>query len=341
MKMTEKVVKVEAPAKVNFTLELLGLMEDGYHRVKTLMQTVSLSDTLTFKISPAREPSIELSVEGKPASDFPLSQDNLICKAVRLFLSSNLDPEKAALNPLKISVHVEKRIPIGAGTAGGSGNAAAALLALNEYFDRPFTRESLAEMGKKLGADVPFSLLGGTMVGLGRGDELQSIGAEENFQPLYLVLAKSRNLSVPTVWAYKTYDECPEVFGLSERTKDRGITDDATAYAAEKLAAGELTDAIKVFGNDFEQAIFPHYKELKAIKQRFMQEGALTSHMTGSGPTVYAVCRTQEEAEKLKRDYEEGVLRETTISCAAKSDPVDLFVCMTTPHGARILDNES
>lgn len=340
-------IKVIAPAKINLTFELKGLFEDGYHRVSSLMQSISLADLLTFDIERNDSPAIELkAAKGKFTSEFPISPDNLIAKAIRLYLSSMEKPE-----PLKVKVEIEKNIPIGAGMAGGSGNAAAALLALNTYFEEraeqgnapkaaPFSQDELLSMGSKLGVDVPFSFLGGTARAEGRGEILQALNlaCDNQALPLHMVLAKPRHLHIATPWAFKKYDQFEDKFSLSEKLKDRGITDDATGFACQNLLAGDQEKAITAFGNDFEQAVFPDYRELKGIKQRFMNLGARVCHMTGSGPTIYAIARDNEHAVQLKEAFEESVLKETTISCAAKSDPVDLFVVQTLEHGVKILD---
>ena len=340
-------IKVIAPAKINLTFELKGLFEDGYHRVSSLMQSISLADLLTFDIERNDSPAIELkAAKGKFTSEFPISPDNLIAKAIRLYLSSMEKPE-----PLKVKVEIEKNIPIGAGMAGGSGNAAAALLALNAYFEEradqgnalkaaPFSQDELLSMGSKLGVDVPFSFLGGTARAEGRGEILHALNlaCDNQALPLHMVLAKPRHLHIATPWAFKKYDQFEDKFSLSEKLKDRGITDDATGFACQNLLASDQEKAITAFGNDFEQAIFPDYRELKGIKQRFMNLGARVCHMTGSGPTIYAIARDSEHAVQLKEAFEESVLKETTISCAAKSDPVDLFVVQTLEHGVKILD---
>ncbi|MDQ5965128.1 MAG: 4-diphosphocytidyl-2-C-methyl-D-erythritol kinase [Cyanobacteriota bacterium erpe_2018_sw_39hr_WHONDRS-SW48-000098_B_bin.30] len=323
---------------------MTGLMPDGYHQVKTLMQTISLADTLSFDIQPAREPSITITAESDNlggTEDFPLGADNLIAKAIRLYLSA---ASEYVRSPLKISVHTKKQIPIGAGMAGGSGNGAAALLAMNNYFldvanRGVLSQDELIDIGKKLGADVPFSLTGGTAVGTGRGDELTAVETALAAAPLHFLLAKPRHLHVSTPWAYKTYDELGYKFGLSERLHDRGIADDATKHVADNLKdSSSYPEAYKAFGNDFEQALFPHYKELKELKTKFMELGALACHMTGSGPTIYAVCDSAESAETLKQDYKEMVLKERDMVCATKFDPVDLFVVHSITHGAKVID---
>jgi 4-diphosphocytidyl-2-C-methyl-D-erythritol kinase len=320
-------IKIEAPAKVNLTFELRGLLPDNYHEVKTLLQTVSLCDWLTFNINRAREPEVNIAVSTK-AADFPLGADNLIARAIRLYLS-----HVGLLPPLKVDVFVEKRIPIGAGLAGGSSNAAAALLAINSFNQNKVPEDELSVLAAKLGADVPFSLKGGTSIGTVRGDVLDLVPQAKE---LHLVLAKHQHLSIATPWVYKSYDELQSPFGLSERLRDRGIADDATDFAAEKLQEDPLA-ALKAFGNDFEQVVFPHYQELKELKQTLLEAGARACHMTGSGPTMFAVAEDAKAASAIAAKYKELTACKDMV-CATKFDPVDLFVCSSVPYGARIIE---
>ena len=367
--MTERAsITVNSPAKINLTFEVLGLLPDGYHEVRTLMQTVSLYDELTFEISAAREPSLSINLatasgasSGEGDGEFPLGDTNLIAKAIRLFLSSIERPRA-----LKVDVAVVKNIPIGAGLAGGSGNGAAALVALNQYFGGPLDQTGMAELAAKLGADVPFCLKGGRLLGLGRGDILDSTppqvavdmreeapsvvqiettaSAEEIAAPIetmYFVLAKTRNLSLATPWVYQSFDEKlvqQEILSLAEKLNDRGIAALPCDYALSNLASGNLKEALRAFGNDFEQVVFPHYQQLKDIKQRFLACGALACHMTGSGPTIYAVAESAAHAAELMQKYKESEAgAASNIMCAAKFDQIDLYEVRSIDHGAQVI----
>lgn len=342
----ESIIEVVAPAKLNFTFEIVGLLDDGYHEVRTLMSTIDLSDKLRFSIRPSREPAVNLTLrQGSKTnpSDFPLGGENLIAKAVRLYLSAVDTPRS-----LDINVEIKKNIPIGAGMAGGSANAAAALLAMNQYFKGEVAQEKLFELAARLGADVPFCLSGGLRAGSGRGDVL---GKEIDIKPLNLVIAKPRHLAIATPWVYQTYDQMQshdqtQFFSLAEKLRDRQIggADEVPGdYVARKLPGvtssdnSELADALKGFGNDFEQVVFPHYQELKEIKQTFLKLGAMACHMTGSGPTIFAVCESRDAAEKLKHDFYQEFCQANEIACATKYDPIDLWVTQTIDHGAQVL----
>lgn len=348
-------ITVNSPAKINLTFEVLGLLADGYHEVRTLMQAVSLFDELTFDIALAREPSLNISLHktssAKSKSDseqgeFPLGEGNLIARALRLFLSSIDRPRS-----LKVDVTVLKNVPIGAGLAGGSGNAAAALVALNQYFGGPLDQAQLTVLAAKLGADVPFCVRGGRQLGLGRGDQLQSALENENHignreQPgetLHFVLAKTRHLSLATPWVYKSWDqkaEEGEVMSLSEKVKDRGIDSLPCDYAIANLDSGNLKEALRAFGNDFEQVVFPHYKQLKEIKQRFLAAGALSCHMTGSGPTIFAVAESAEHAQELVIQFRQREAQDTSLVCATKFDQIDLYPVHSLQNGAHVVQVE-
>lgn len=338
-------LEVLAPAKLNFTFELLGLSAagDGYHEVRTLMSTIALADKLHFKIETAAETSVNL-LPSRELPSFPLGEDNLIVKAVRILQEAlgNGQPN------LKIAVSIDKQIPIGAGMAGGSANAAATLVAVNEYLGNPLSEVDLRKLGSRLGADVPFCLGGGLRTGTGRGDQLSEdlndqLLADEtgSISQLHLVIAKPTHLSISTPWAYKSWDEATDLLSLSEKLQDRGINEgDPSGYIVNQLRRGDLRAALKAFGNDFEQVIFPHYQQLKDIKQTFLKQGALTCHMTGSGPTIYAVAASAEDAEALKKRFKEEYCKSEGVVCATKYDPIELWTTSTIGGGARVCRKE-
>lgn len=300
--------------------------------MRTLMSTIALADQLSFAFSPSREPSVNLSLAKDGfKGEFPLGGDNLIARAARLYLSSIDNPRS-----LQIDVTIEKDIPIGAGMAGGSANAAATLLAMNQYFNGQLSSTKMLELAGKLGADVPFCLVGGLRVGTGRGDVLTD--ALPMAESVHLVIAKPRHLSISTPWVYQAYDQASEIFHLHEKLQDRYMTDALPGdFAAQYLGDGNLAESLKAFGNDFEQVVFPHYQELKDIKQTFLKLGALACHMTGSGPTIFAVVASGEAAEMLKRDFYEQYCQANEIACATKYDPIDLWVTSTIDDGAKVL----
>ena len=274
-------IKTLSPAKLNLTFDIKGLLPDGYHEVETLLQAIDLHDTITFDIVESKESSIDIaSTNSHDAGTFPLNSTNLIAKAAESFLSHMA--KSAAIKAV-----VEKRIPIGAGLAGGSSNAAATLLALNDAFGKPLSQQQLNDVGSAIGADVPFCLSGGTAIGVGRGDQLTPI---EVTTPLIFCVIKHRHLSVSTPWAYKKYDEF------------KGETIHPQAQkAAAALHEGDLQATVAAFGNCFEPVIFAHHAELIELKKQLLALGCLCSHLSGSGPAVYAVVQDREMAHFVER----------------------------------------
>jgi len=341
-------ITVNSPAKINLTFEVLGLLPDGYHEVRTLMQAVSLFDQLQFDFTPTREPSLNISLAassgaaGKSSAgesgEFPLGESNLIARAMRLFLSS-LDRPRA----LKVNVVVSKNVPIGAGLAGGSGNAAAALVALNQYFGGPLGQEQLIALASRLGADVPFCLSGGRQLGLGKGDSLEAVDKGDDNETLHFVLAKTRHLSLATPWVYQSWDEKSaqgDVLSLAEKVKDRGIDSLPSTYAIDNLRQGNLKEALRAFGNDFEQIVLPNYKQLKEIKQRFLAAGALSAQMTGSGPTMFALAESAEHAQSLIKEFRQREADDHNLVCATKFDQIDLYPVHSINQGSHVVQVE-
>ena len=181
---------VSAPAKINLHLEVLGLRPDGFHELAMLMQTLDLADQLSLR--PTADGRISLSCQ---RSDLPTDGSNLIVKAAELLKA------RVGLPELGASIELEKRIPIGAGLAGGSSDGAAALVGLNALWGCGFSREQLLEMAAQLGSDMPFCIDGGTQLCFGRGEVLEPVGLAAP-PALGVLLIKHPEASVSTPWAY-------------------------------------------------------------------------------------------------------------------------------------------
>ncbi len=186
-------ITLNANAKINLTLDILGVRQDGYHEVAMVMQEVSLHDTLTMEKT-ASGIRLSIEVEGQKG-ELPADETNLCWKAADLVqkeynLSGGVD------------IHLVKRIPMAAGLAGGSADAAAVLKGMNQLFSLNLTEMELCRLGAKLGSDIPFCIMGGTMLATGRGEILTRL---PDFPESYVVLAKPE-VGVSTAWAYKTYD---------------------------------------------------------------------------------------------------------------------------------------
>lgn len=333
--MSITTVKTRCPAKVNLTFQIVGLLSDGYHEVKTLMQSVSLEDELTFRFAEGNGKVTFASVDSTFAASFPADESNLIVKAIRKFQHTIPDS-----NTKDIEIEIVKNIPIGAGLAGGSANAAAALAAMNHQFDKALSTKELTAIGSSLGADVPFCLTGGTAIGTHKGDVLTRITSASI---LHLLLVKPQQLSISTPWAFKEFDKLV----LHERIAGRTI-DDTTDECASLVHRGTPTEIASHLVNDLEHPVFHHYAELNNIREKLEQFGALKARLTGSGPTLYglfdcengaieAKTRLDDFQAKQARNDPSGFASETTPRPRKHIYPLDSWVVTTSRHGARVV----
>jgi len=317
-----------APAKLNLTFHILGKRPDGYHDVLTLLTTIDLCDTLMFDFVPAEKNTVKLAnTSDTTLCDFPLDDSNLITQAANLFWSS-----VPRLSPVRLEVSVQKKIPIGAGLAGGSADAAATLIAMSSYYEKPFRLEELAHMGSVLGADVPFSIAGGMSLGRGRGEELSPVLLEDE---LFFVLVKPKDLSVSTKWAYNSFDSAEQ----SLECQSLLLEDHKQAIAC--LIKPNLSEAAKHLSNCFESLVFERYPVLSKIKARLTELGCLAAHMTGSGPTIYGLTESLCQAQNVSAD----ILCDQTENGKAlwfqdHPLPADVWVTKSTTHGVTIISND-
>lgn len=269
MKITRK-----AYAKINLGLDVIGKRDDGYHLVKMIMQNVDIYDTLTFEENASGEITLKADSETVPTDG-----SNLICK-----VANQLKEEFGVKAGADITL--EKRIPVAAGMAGGSTDGAAAYLALNELWGLGLSKEELCMRAVKLGADIPYCIIGGTALSEGIGEELTTIKAEPDF---YLVVAKPA-IAVSTGWVYTELDS-------HEIAKHPDI--DGIRAAIE---TGDIRGMCDKIHNVLEPVTTGKYSVIRDIEKLLEENGAVRAFMTGSGPTVFAVYESREEAEK---GYEE------------------------------------
>jgi len=263
-------VTVEANAKINLTLDILGKRPDGYHEVAMVMQTVGLHDTLTLE---KREQGISLNIN---VPWLKADEKNLAWRAATLV------QEEFGLTG---GVHIEliKRIPVAAGLAGGSADAAAVLKGMNELYGLNLSDNKLCELGAKLGSDIPFCLLGGTMLATGRGEVLKRL---PDMPETWVVLVKPR-ISVSTAWAYQNYDEQ----GAERHPDNEAIQ--------KEIARGSRKGVAKLLCNVLESVTINKYDVIERYKQMMLAKGAMASMMSGSGPTVFALAQNREQAEEI------------------------------------------
>ena len=245
------------------------------------MHTVSLADELTVSVRHSERSSIRLTVVGQ--SKLPTDSRNLAVKAAELFLTTTL------INA-EVNIKLVKKIPVAAGLAGGSTDAAAVLRALNRAFKKPLTEKRLLSLAAELGSDVPYCLLGGTALCYGRGERIERLPEKLN---LHIVIA-STDEYVSTPFAYSELDRIYSDFTVA-RTDDAEFCYEAI-YGS--ILSGRLTDTSLY--NVFEKAILPNYNGAEHLKSRISSLGATHALMSGSGPSVYGIFTDKVAAESAR-----------------------------------------
>lgn len=285
-------ITVNAPAKINLFLDILGKIEGGYHSLFMVMQSIGLSDEIT--VDKSEEKGIFLTCSDKR---LPEDKSNIAYKAAEAFCSYiNAEP--------RVIINIDKKIPFAAGLAGGSADAAAVIVALNELYGVNLTKDELCEIGLKVGSDVPFCIKGGTCLSQNRGEILSKL---KPLKDCFIVLAKPER-GVSTAAAYAAADNSyiyhPDCIAM-----------------LDACSKGNFEDICKNAGNVFEQVIeVPERIEIKNIMRKY---GASLCQMSGSGPTVFGLFDNESDA----------------IECAEsiKSICPDVFITKPVSHGAKII----
>lgn len=270
----------KAYAKINLVLDVTGRLPNGYHEVSMVMQNVGIHDTLTF--TKRRDEQIVLTTND---GQLPLGEDNLIYKAVLLLreLTGNKDG---------VTIHLEKRIPVAAGMAGGSTDAAATLLGVNELLGLGLQKKQLQKESVRIGADVPYCVLGKTAHARGIGEKLTEIASPPQ---AYLVVAKPDiNVSTPVV--YRALDSLPsyphpDVEGMIQALEQKDLN-----ALCEKL------------GNVLELVTAKEYPVIGQIEDVLLKEGAKAAMMSGSGPSVFGIFDTEGQAQTACKALEKAAL---------------------------------
>ena len=275
-----------APAKINLYLEIIGDRPDGFHELVMIMQSVSLADRIDLQ--PSDTENIKIYCDHPQV---PTDKTNLAYRAAQLMC--DIFPQMYA-NYGGVSIRIEKNIPVAAGLAGGSGNAAAVLVGINLLWKLGLTQPELQDLAAELGSDIPFCVSGGTEIATGRGEQLDALPPLKN---IWVVLAKYDNLSVSTPWAYKTY---------RQQYSDTYVSDTAAVKSrTAKVSSGSLFKAIshhenseigKLIHNDLEKIVLPAYPQVAELKAAFAAQDVLGTMMSGSGPTVFALCESEAQA---------------------------------------------
>ena len=280
-------IKIEGNAKINLTLDILGKRPDGYHEVAMVMQSIGLHDTI--EMDKAKE-GIALSIN---VPWLRADEKNLAWRAAALM------QQEYGL-PGGVKMRLTKRIPVAAGLAGGSADAAAVLRGMDQLYELGLSEDKLCELGARLGSDIPFCLRRGTMLATGRGEVLTRLA---DMPETWVVLAKPR-ISVSTAWAYQNYDEQ----GAEQHPDNERIQ--------QEIARGDRKGVAKLLCNVLESVTIKRYAVISRYKELMLEQGAMASMMSGSGPTVFGLVENRGTANKIA-------------DCLRASTKADVFVTRT------------
>lgn len=277
--MPIKAVTVRVPAKVNLQLSVGPRESDGFHQLVTVFQAISIFDDVTIKIG-EQGSGIDISISGDQIHGVPTDASNLVAKAVELIA------KKFEID-IDVSIEIKKSIPVAGGMAGGSADAAAAIVAIDELFDLKMTREEMHEIASQLGSDVPFLLSGGTAIGQGRGDQLTAALSRGTYH--WVLALSSVGLSTPAV--YSECDRLRQGLDISEPQISDALMQ--ALLSADPSAVGKL------LVNDLQPAACSLRPALRLILDVGQEYGALGAIVSGSGPTVAFLVSDEEHGLDL------------------------------------------
>ena len=271
-------MRLQAFAKINLGLDVLGKREDGYHEVRMIMQTIRMYDQLDMRKSV--EPGIHLTTNKKY---IPVDENNLVWRAAKLMMDTCGIMEG-------VSIHLHKVIPVAAGMAGGSSDAAATLVGMNRLFHCGLSKEKLMELGVQIGADVPYCVLRGTALAEGIGEKLTVLPP----MPDCWILIGKPGISVSTKYVYTALDlntdtVHPDIDGMKKALED-----------------GNLYGITERMGNVLQDVTIPAYPEVERIKEQMKALGAVNAMMSGSGPTVFGIFDNEEKAQEACQKLRES-----------------------------------
>ncbi|GAB4381084.1 MAG: 4-(cytidine 5'-diphospho)-2-C-methyl-D-erythritol kinase [Elainellaceae cyanobacterium] len=284
-----------APGKINLYLEIIGDRPDGYHELAMILQSISLADRVELRANGIEQIRVRCD-----DPQIPLDQSNLAYKAAALMMQQFPDVYNR-YGGIDITLH--KQIPMGAGLAGGSTNAAAVLVGVDLMWNLGLTQIEIQELAAQIGSDIPFCVAGGTAIATGRGEYLAPLPSLDN---LYVVLAKYHSIAVSTPWAYKTY---------RQQFQDSYAPDSETLLGRrQRVHSGPMVEAIskrdgkrigKLLYNDLEKVVLPAYPQVSELKQAMQQLDTLGVMMSGSGSTVFALVESAAQAETIRQQLQE------------------------------------
>lgn len=330
----ESYIGIKAYAKINLGLKIVGLRDDGYHFIDTIMQTISLYDTIYLRKSRSiyKNPKAYSSVESRnylnetkercsnitldiiyadyfkaDEKNIPTDERNTCIKAAAL-----MQKEFSIIEGLDI--FIKKNIPSGAGLAGGSSDAAAVIILINKLFNLKLSDDKLMKIGAKVGADVPFFIKSGTCICTGIGENVIPI---KPFCSDFILIIKP-DIMISTKDAYKRLDEKFDFIADTKAKSDTKIKSDI------RIKNGIDINDKKSLENIFESVIFPEHEEIYYIKSKLMEFGANASYMTGSGSSIYAIFEDELAALKAEKYFKGNELLKKIYNNSLK-----IFLCKT------------
>ena len=278
-----KLLTINANAKINLTLDILGRREDGYHEVELILQSIALADKLEFaKIDKGIK--LEMDIENIAGSEIlTADESNLAYRAAKLVIDScNLNSG--------VFIRLTKRIPIAAGLAGGSTDAAAVIRGMNRLFNLRLTTQQMCDLGAEIGSDVPFCIVGGTCLAYGRGEKLKRL---PDLPSIPIVLLKPRG-AIPTAWAYKTYDS------------DKSSEHPDTEAICEAIKLSDYEAVAELIFNVMERVAVKKYPAIISYKEKMLEAGAMAAMMSGSGPSIFGIAKTHEDAVRIAESFKDS-----------------------------------
>lgn len=303
-----------APAKINLYLQILGDRTDGFHELVMVLQSIDLADLVTVRSHGVDGIRVHCD---NPA--VPVDETNLAYRAADLMMQQFPDYHAKFGG---VEIDLQKRIPMGAGLAGGSTNAAAVLVGINLMWQLGLTQIELQDLAAMLGSDIPFCVSGGTALATSRGEKLDSLPDLDN---IYVVLAKYRDLPISTPWAYKTYrqkfgetyPQTPEEWETCKRKAGKMLT---------AIARHDTQQIASLLYNDLERVVLPDYPQVQQLRDEFQKLDILGTMMSGSGSTVFALAESLVQAEQVKAQMR-----------SVLPDPnLDFWVTRFCPSGVRL-----
>lgn len=268
-KITNRIIKIGAPAKVNLFLQILNLRPDGFHNIYSLFQSVSLFDWLTIEKTPGSGVALSLS----KGLSVTVGTDNLIYKAV------NVLRRKTGFKG-RLNIELEKNIPVAAGLGGGSSDGAAAIVACNILYGLDLSIPQMAEISLEVGSDLPFFFSSGQAIVTGRGEVIKEVNLPRD----YSIVLVTPKFEISTADSY--------------RTLKRGLTDvpEQLSFTLSQTVEG-LFSSLRLAVNDFERNHLESFPELALIRKTLVDQGAVVTRMSGSGPTVFGIFGTASTPE--------------------------------------------